>query len=298
MLVVSENGPGAGEKLRIKFWGTRGSIATPGPRTTRYGGNTSCTEVRYGEHIIILDAGTGLREMGISLLTEFGKKPIRAHIFVGHTHWDHIQGFPFFTPAYMPGNEFTLYSMRETGKPLERVFRGQMDDAYFPVQISDMQSRLHFVELQDAVKIGPITVKFHYLNHPGNAIGFRIDVDGKSVVYTSDHEAFNRTIPGEAGEVEESWVFAFAQGADYWIREAQYTEEEYSLKKGWGHSTFNDALYGAAVAGVQRLCVFHHDPTHDDDFMDRQVEEMRAKVAEQGWTFECEAAQEGAVIEI
>src|SRR5580658_8012990 len=193
----------AGASLVVKFWGTRGSIATPGPGTVRYGGNTSCTEVRFGEHILALDAGTGLREFGNSLMQEFGTKPMRVHLFVGHTHWDHIQGFPFFTPAYVKGNTFSIYSMRGAGKPLEKVFRGQMDVDYFPVVLTDMQARLKFIELRKPVQIGPVTIRFHYLNHPGIAVGFRIEAGGKSVVYTSDHEPFTRTTPGTLGEVEE-----------------------------------------------------------------------------------------------
>jgi phosphoribosyl 1,2-cyclic phosphodiesterase/CheY-like chemotaxis protein len=288
----------AGARLRVRFWGTRGSIATPGPHTIRYGGNTSCTEVRFGEHILVLDAGTGLRELGNALMSEFGTQAIRAHLFVGHTHWDHIQGFPFFTPAYVKGNKFFVYSMRAAGKPLERVFRGQMDVDYFPVVLSDMQATLRFIELRRPVQIGPVTVQFHYLNHPGIAVGFRIEAGGKSVVYTSDHEPFHRVNPGEASEAEERKVTEFAQGADLWIREAQYTEAEYALKKGWGHSTFDDALLSAAEAKVRHLSLFHHDPMHDDVFLDRIVDELRVQVQQAGYGFTVDGAREGQVIEL
>jgi phosphoribosyl 1,2-cyclic phosphodiesterase/CheY-like chemotaxis protein len=285
-------------KLQVKFWGTRGSIATPGPGTVRYGGNTSCTEVRYGDHILALDAGTGLREFGNSLLHEFGARPIRAHLFVGHTHWDHIQGFPFFTPAYVKGNEFFIYSLRGAGKPLERIFRGQMDSDYFPVVLGDMRAHLEFVELHEPVHIGGLTISFHYLNHPGIAIGFRIEGGGRSVVYTSDHEPFHRTTPGELGEAEEHKVAAFAHGADLWIREAQYTEAEYAVKKGWGHSTFDDALLLAAEAHVKRLSIFHHDPMHDDVFLDGIMDKLRDRVQKAGYGFTVDAAREGQVIEL
>ncbi len=287
-----------GARLRVKFWGTRGSIATPGTGTVRYGGNTSCTEVRFGEHILVLDAGTGLRELGNALLEEFGTRPMRVHIFVGHTHWDHIQGFPFFTPAYVKGNTFMIYSMRGAGKPLERVFRGQMEADYFPVVLTDMQARLRFIELRKPVQIGPVTIRYHYLNHPGIAVGFRIEAGGKSVIYTSDHEPFHRTKPGAAGEKEEHKVTEFAKGADLWIREAQYNEEEYKAKRGWGHSTFDDALNSAAEAGVKQLSIFHHDPLHDDAFMDGVVADLRARARENRWTLEVDAAQEGQTIEL
>ena len=286
----------AGARLRVKFWGTRGSIATPGPSTVRYGGNTSCTEVRFGDHILALDAGTGLREFGNSLMEEFGTRPIRAHLFVGHTHWDHIQGFPFFRPAYVKGNTLSIYSMRGAGKPLEKVFRGQMDVDYFPVVLTDMQARLKFIELRKPVQIGPMTIRFHYLNHPGIAVGFRIEAGGQSVVYTSDHEPFHRVKPGAQSEKEERKVTEFAQGADLWIREAQYTEEEYVVKKGWGHSTFDDAMLSAAEAKVKRLSVFHHDPLHDDVFLDGIVEGLQARALQAGFTVD--AAQEGQVIQL
>ena len=285
-----------GNAIRVRFWGTRGSIATPGPGTARYGGNTSCTEVRCGDQILVFDAGTGIRELGNSLLREFGKNPIRAHIFVGHTHWDHIQGFPFFVPAYIPGNEIFVYSMRGAGKPLEKVFRGQMDSDYFPVLLSDMQAKLTFVELSKPVEIGAVRVAFQYLNHPGIALGFRVWAGGKSVVYVSDHEPFYRLVPGEAGEAEERKIVEFARDADLWIREAQYTEEEYASKKAWGHSTFDDALRAAAAAGVKRLAVFHHDPGHDDDTMDRIVAGMQDRIRTAGYSFTCSAAREGETI--
>jgi phosphoribosyl 1,2-cyclic phosphodiesterase len=288
-----------GDVLRVKFWGTRGSIATPGPDTTRYGGNTACVEVRYGEHILVIDSGTGIRPLGNALLQEFPRPPLHVHIFVSHTHWDHIQGFPFFTPSYAPGNEIYLYSVRGAGKPLEKIFRGQMDNDYFPVLLSDMLAHLHFVELTGPVQIGPLTVAFEYLNHPGIAIGFRISIGGKSVVYISDHEPFYRFQPQhELGELAERKVTDFARGADLYIREAQYTEEEYAAKKGWGHSTPQDALRSAAEAKVRQLAIFHHDPTHDDAFMDQMMEGCQQSVRDSNDSLTCFVAKEGDVVEI
>jgi phosphoribosyl 1,2-cyclic phosphodiesterase/CheY-like chemotaxis protein len=283
-----------GHNIRVKFWGTRGSIATPGMRTARYGGNTSCTEVRCGDAILILDAGTGLRELGSALLEEFRQRPIAAHIFIGHTHWDHIQGFPFFVPAYVPGNNFTIYSSRGAGKPLERVFRGQMDGDYFPVRMSDMMAHMKFVELQEPVTIGEITVRHEYLNHPGMAVGFRIEAFGKSVVYVSDHECFSRLYGAEAGEREDARIREFCRDADLLIHEAQYTDEEYPKKKGWGHSTFSDAVNTAVQARARRLAIFHHDPAHDDGFMDSVIEQCRKDAGQ----VDCFAAKEGESLEI
>ncbi len=287
-----------GTTLRVKFWGTRGSIATPGPRTARYGGNTSCIEVRYGEHILVIDAGTGIRELGLALLQEFGPQPIRGHIFIGHTHWDHIQGFPFFGPAYVAGNEFFVYSVRGAGKPLEKVFRGQMDADYFPVLLSDMLARLHFIELEGPVQIGDLAVSYEYLNHPGVAIGFRISAPGKTVAYVSDHEPFYRLHADDGSAREDRKIVDFVRGADLFICEAQYTEEEYPKKRGWGHSTTEDALRMAAQAAVRQLAIFHHDPAHDDAFMDRMMEACQQSARAANYGFACFAAKEGEVVEI
>ncbi len=284
--------------FRVRFWGTRGSVATPGPRTLRYGGNTSCTEVRLGNHILVLDAGTGIRELGDALISEFQGNPIRAHIFVGHIHWDHIQGFPFFTPAYLPGNEISLYSPRGAGKSLRRIFLGQLDSDYLPVLLSDMRSTLTFVELSEPVQIGPITVRFNHLNHPGVANGLRIVAGAKVIVYLSDHECFSRMYGEAAGGVEDQRIAEFARSADLLISEAQYTVEEYRSKRGWGHSTFDDALRLAGEAGAKQLAIFHHDPAHDDAFMDRVIDECREKVLKAGYTFKCFAAREGETITV
>ena len=282
----------------VRFWGTRGSIATPGPKTVRYGGNTSCTEVRFGDQILIFDAGTGIRELGDSLLREFRAQPIRASLFVGHTHWDHIQGWPFFLPAYIPSNEFSLYSARAVGKPLERIFRGQMDSDYFPVLLSDMKAVLKFVELSEPVTIGPVTMSYTYLNHPGIAIGFRATAGGKAVAYLSDHESFSRMYGEATGAGEDRRIAEFVQGADLLICEAQYTEEEYTKKKGWGHSTFDDALRLAGETGVRQLAIFHHDPTHDDDFMDGVIAECCQKIRAAKLSLQCFGAREGQVVQV
>jgi phosphoribosyl 1,2-cyclic phosphodiesterase len=278
----------------VQFWGARGSVATPGPATVKYGGNTSCTEVRCGKQLLILDAGTGIRLLGLSLLREFQQRPIQGHIFVGHTHWDHIQGFPFFAPAFIAGNEFVVYSLHGAEKPLEKVFRGQMDNDYFPVPLSDLRANLEFRELQAEVNLGEIRVSYIFLNHPGLAIGFRIDFAGRSLVYLSDHESYARLAASPTPNPLDLEIARFAEGADLLISEAQYTEEEYALKKGWGHSTFLDVLERAAQAKVKRLAIFHHDPAHDDAFLDGIDEFCRKTIAERGYGFECFLAQEGA----
>jgi phosphoribosyl 1,2-cyclic phosphodiesterase len=269
----------------VRFWGTRGSIATPGMSTVRYGGNTACTEVRCGEHILVLDAGTGIRELGRSLLQEFGTRPIRAHIFLGHTHWDHIQGLPFFEPAYVAGNQFTLYA---SGRQLRTILDRQMDKEFFPVGLSEMAARLEFVEITKPVAIGPAAVAFVALNHPGGATGFRLTAHGRSVVYMSDHE------PGCAAD---NRIEAFVRQADLLICDAMYTAQEYSSKKGWGHGTFESSLQLAARAQVRMLAFFHHDPTHGDDWLDQTLAECRKGISGD-YPVECRAAREGEVISL
>jgi phosphoribosyl 1,2-cyclic phosphodiesterase/CheY-like chemotaxis protein len=288
-----------GLNFSVKFWGTRGSIATPGHSTLRYGGNTSCTEVRCGDNVLMLDCGTGAREAGLSLLREFQAKPLHLHLFVGHTHWDHIQGFPFFLPVYVPGNQFSIYSLRGSDKTLEKVFTGQMDSSYFPVDLTDLKSTLEFVELAGPVEIGGAKVSHFYLNHPGLAIAFRIEYEGKVLVYAADHEPYWRLGgDNELNRKLDHEVDEFAAGADIYIREAQYTEDEYAAKRGWGHSTWKDAVESAHAAKVRRLILFHHDPMHDDEAIDRIVAACRAYMAEQGMEFECAAAEENTQLNL
>ena len=286
-------------RFLVRFWGTRGSIATPGPNTVKYGGNTACTEVRCGEQLLILDAGTGIRPLGLVLMEEFGERPIQGHIFVGHTHWDHIQGFPFFEPAFVAGNEFAIYSLRGADKPLEKVFRGQMDGNYFPVLLNELKAKLTFCELESEVELGDTRVSYTFLNHPGLAVGFRITYNGRSLAYISDHETYGRLNP-EAGYPHplDLEIARFAENVDLLICEAQYTEEEYEQKKGWGHSTFLDALERAAQARAKCLAIFHHDPSHDDVFLDGIQEFCQRTIRERNHTFTCFLTQEGMSVEL
>jgi phosphoribosyl 1,2-cyclic phosphodiesterase/CheY-like chemotaxis protein len=283
----------AARTLAVNFWGTRGSIATPGRATMRYGGNTACTEVRCGENILLFDCGTGAREAGLALRQEFQGRPVHIHVFVSHTHWDHIQGFPFFVPAYVPGNRISVCSLRGSDKSLEKVFTGQMDANYFPVDLTDMLAQLQFIELEGPVEIGEAKVSHVYLNHPGVAIGFRVDWGGKSVVYVTDHEPYCRLSgDNEFNRKLDREIDDFARGADLYVREAQYTEEEYPSKRGWGHSTWKDAVESAHAAKVRRLSLYHHDPMRDDDAVDRIVATCQAYMRERGMEFECMAAAE------
>lgn len=285
--------------LTVRFWGTRGSIPTPGQATARYGGNTSCVEVRCGEQIIMFDCGSGAREMGLALAQEFKGRPLELNLLVTHTHWDHIQGFPFFVPAYTPGTKINIYSLRGSDKSLERVFTGQMDASYFPVALGDMNAHLNFVEIDGDLKLGEVTIKHLYLNHPGLAVGFRVFAGDQSMVYLTDHEPYTK-LGGDNDHNRklEAEICDFIRGTDLYIREAQYTEEEYPGKKGWGHSTWRDALDSAHAGEVKRLALYHHDPMHHDAAIDDIVRQCHAVMKENGMSFECFAAADNQVVHL
>ncbi|RME05196.1 MAG: STAS domain-containing protein [Planctomycetota bacterium] len=258
--------------MKIKFWGARGSIATPEPENMHYGGNTSCVEIRTAAgEVLIIDAGTGIRKLGLSLLQDphFSRSK-KGTIFLSHFHWDHIQGFPFFVPAFIPGYHFKFYGQFKMGGRLEESLRGQMEHAYFPVRLSDMQSTLEFHEiLEETVYVGDTIVTSRYLNHPQGCFGYRIEDQDGIVVYCSDTEHFPNTL--------DKKVLELAEGADILIYDAQYTEEEYLSKVGWGHSTWNEGVKICREAGVKQLILFHHDPTHNDKFIAKLEKEAQSE---------------------
>ena len=285
--------------MKVRFWGVRGSIASPGPRTVRYGGNTPCVEIRAADRLMIVDAGTGIRELGLSLMKEAAGAPIEGSLFIGHTHWDHIQGFPFFTPLYLPTSRFSVYGMHGTTRPFLDVMSGQMNSTYFPVQLKDLGSKPEFVELNAPVMIGPVKVSYHFLNHPGITVGYRFEHDGKTVSYISDHEPYAKlNAKGDFSDKEDAAVARFVAGSDLLICEAQYTAVEYKLRRGWGHSTFDDVLDLALKAGAKRVALFHHDPAHDDDAMDGLVAQSARLAAAWDASLHVFAAREGQTVEI
>ena len=285
--------------MRVRFWGVRGSIAAPGPRTSRYGGNTSCVEIRAADRLFIVDAGTGIRELGVSLVKEAAGAPIEGALFISHSHWDHIQGFPFFTPLYLPESRFTVYGVPGTTRSFPDVIGGLMASTYFPVQVKDLLSRPRFVELREPVQIGPVKVSYHFLNHPGITVGFRFEHEGRVVSYISDHEPYAKlNAAGEFSHKEDAAVARFVAGSDLLIGEAQYTADEYREKKGWGHSTFEDVLDLAEKAGVKRLALFHHDPARDDDAMAAHEANCARIVSARGASLEVFAAREGMTVEV
>ncbi len=248
----------------IKFWGVRGSIPCPGLQTLQYGGNTTCVEMRLGEQRLIFDAGTGMKLLGDSLQDQKG---ISAHIFFTHTHWDHIQGFPFFSPAFRPGNFFRVYGMpTPDGMTIEQRLHEQMLHPNFPVPLKTMRSIVGFYDLEagEDILINDITVKTRPLNHPGEAIGYRVIWQGIKVAFVTDTEHFPDRL--------DSNVLELAQDADVLIIDATYSDEEYYdpqvSKVGWGHSTWQEAVKVAKAAQVKQLILFHHDPSHHDEMLD------------------------------
>jgi phosphoribosyl 1,2-cyclic phosphodiesterase len=245
--------------------GARGSIPAPGPRTIKYGGNTPCVEVRCGEHLIILDAGSGIRELGIALQEEY---PLTAHILFSHLHWDHIQGFPFFRPAFVPDNLFHLYAKRQLNTTLQNLLAGQMMYPHFPKTLEDMAARMSFHELDhgETIEIGQARIGCAPANHPDGCIMFRIEYRGRALVYATDTEHF---------ECVDPVIKNLSQDADCLIYDTMFTDEEYRgmngnlPKAGWGHSTWQQAVLLAKEANVKRLLLFHHDPAHDDEFIER-----------------------------
>jgi diguanylate cyclase (GGDEF)-like protein len=284
--------------MHVRFWGTRGSIPTPGHRTAVYGGNTSCVEIRTNnDTTLVLDCGTGIRLLGLEMMRQ--SRPQRIHLLIGHTHWDHIQGFPFFTPAFLPGSELNIYGSAAFQRSLEDSLSGQMQYAYFPVKLQDLASRIHYTELEEGFfRIGDILVETQYLNHTVPTIAYRISADGAVVAYVTDHEPFWNSggrqfdHPGDQRHIE------FMRGADLVIHDAQYTSEEYGSKLGWGHSPADYVTDVGIVAGVAKLVLSHHDPTHEDDAIRIMEETQRARAAAAGSSIEVAFAAEGMEFEV
>ena len=300
--------------FKIKFWGVRGSIPTPGKSTVYYGGNTSCVEVRFKDGpFFILDAGTGIRELGKYLQQQSEK--IRVYIFISHFHWDHIQGLPFFRPAFDSGNSITIAGSDDASAKLAQIISFQMDPTYFPVTIEDMKANISFRSLkEEKFSIEGVEIQTLYLNHPGYALGYRFSYKNHSLVYISDNEPFHHSpasalsslTAGEVPAVEQAFdnfyedknkkLSEFCKKANVLIHDAQFLPEEYESRKTWGHSPFHYTIDLALKSQVKSLILFHHDPDHADKTISQMLQQSRRMIRKSGSSLKCEAAREGSVL--
>ena len=276
--------------MHIRFWGTRGSIPTPGPATVRYGGNTACVEVRDASGaLLVLDAGTGLRELGIALMGHDGARPFEINLLISHLHWDHIQGIPFFRPAYDPNTTFRIKGPKQSRSMKELLGLG-MDDPFFPVDIDDIPAKIEIGELQDGSdeRVGPYRVRSASIFHPAPALAYRIEADGKSLVYATDTE--------DPFSGKPNPVVKLAAGADTLIHDAQFLRSDF--KPTWGHSTIDAAIDVAANAKVKRLVLYHHDPDRSDDALDHIGRDASRAGRERLPGLEVVVAREGLELEV
>ena len=287
--------------MHVRFWGTRGSLPKPGRDTLRFGGNTSCIEVRTSSNtLLILDCGSGLHALGQALKAT-GRPVENGHILISHTHWDHIQGIPFFAPFFEPGGKWQVYAPRGLGQSVEDTLAGQMQYSYFPVRLDQMAADIHFHELlEGSFRIDDVEIKTHYMNHTSLTLGFRIEVDGAVLVYATDHEPFDPQLASGQGEIagRDRQHCEFLRGADLVIHDAQFTAEEYPDKVGWGHSTIEYATTMARAAGAARLALTHHDPLRSDDALDKLVRDARESERTEMHYIDIFAAAEGGEIEL
>ncbi|MEE7627386.1 MBL fold metallo-hydrolase [Methylobacter sp. Wu8] len=293
--------------MKIKFWGVRGSIATPGPNTVKYGGNTTCIEIRTDANdLIILDAGTGIHALAQNLLKEM---PVKAHIFITHTHWDHIQGLPFFIPIFIPNNHITIYGGIDpvTNETINRALSVQLQYSFFPIREAQLNARIEYVTVTPGVpvKVGSATITPIVLSHPVLNFGYRIDCDGQSVFFTGDYEPQLNIYDPQDDEFAEFQSFVDAKwdevvlaikDVDALIVDSSYTNQEYASKQGWGHGTYDSGIKLATAANAKKLFFTHHEPTRSDAHLDEIYQDLLRNNAEVG----CELllAQEGVDISL
>jgi phosphoribosyl 1,2-cyclic phosphodiesterase len=301
----------AGAPPFIRFWGVRGSVPAPGPGTVRYGGNTACVEFRGEGELIMLDAGTGSRPLGEALGEEFRGRPLELTVLISHFHWDHIQGFPFFRPAYEATSRIRILGFEGTREGLAGIFAAQMATPHFPISLAELAGHISFEQLRAMeFEIGKVKGQAAFANHPDVCVGYRLEAGGRSVAYLPDHEPFHRTRNQKTGpdtlreqtaefaRSEDEKIVRFVRGVDALILDAQFDADEYARRSGWGHSCVDDAVELAVRAEARRLFLFHHDPAHSDDKIDQMVQHGRKLAAKWGGRLEVEAAREGLRCEL
>ena len=295
----------------LRFWGVRGSIPTPGPATVQFGGNTSCVEVRAHGEILILDGGTGLRPLGRELINEFQDRHLNLTLLLTHTHWDHIQGLPFFPPIYQPHCRLRILGFEGARRGLVNVLTGQMESPYFPVPFGELPGNIEVEELKDMeFHVGPVRVGAWFANHPGICVGYRIHTDQGTIAFFPDNEPHCRYEPDgtirparsdasiEYARAQEEKMIDFVRGADVLILDAQYDRAEYVRHVGWGHGCVDDVVALAMRAEVKRLFLFHHDPDHDDAKVESMLAHARKLVAAQNSSLQVDAAREGEIVKL
>jgi len=289
----------------VRFWGTRGSIPTPGNKTRKYGGNTSCVELEIDDTLFICDGGTGLRELGLDLQK---RRPtaVEAHMLFSHMHWDHIQGFPFFVPAYVPSNKLFVYEVAPGDDRVHRLLHGQMRSEYFPVTFTDLGSKIVADHFEDGQKqVGDVTVRCMEQTHPGRSFAFSFEKDGKKVVYATDSEldlviVNSNEVEGRPDELRRlpEELVRFMAGADLLIADGQYTDEEYASKRGWGHARAHTVVDLAIQAGVRQCAIFHHDPMQTDELVDDKIEACRKRAEHTAPNLVVFGAREGLTLKL
>ncbi len=267
--------------MKIKYYGVRGSIPVPGKDTVKYGGNTTCVFIEQDDTFLVFDAGTGIRNLGRDLLKRGFTGQGKLHMFFSHYHWDHIQAFPFFTPAFIKGNEINLYGETKYNQSIKDVLKKQQEFINFPVELSGMMSKLHFLEIMETepTTIGPFNIKIARLNHPGGVLGFRVETKTGAFVFATDIEHFS---------VPDNKLIELSKNASILMYDAHFTPEEYPKYIGWGHSTYEEGIKVAQLANVKELHLCHHAPEHTDAQIDDLQRNAQAKfqktyAIQEGW---------------